>query len=860
MPSATPSLQPSTHPSDVPSSKPSASPSSMPSSSPTLTCHDKVAYKSPINGLTCADHSGTDCYQWRNIGLNTTELGDLINNCPETCNIPCGAFVDFSILVSYRLTGIPGLLDGLSKVSLEKASFDYILQYFEDAAHEHIFELDMVELSSQSLVTPERKLRRQTQKVTQSGLNEIVVVTVVFDGFSIGMTYNEISDLLVSGMNSTGFTQALQASDEFFETAVISSAETKEETVHEPDEDERNGPSSATVLIIILLVIGFGTALSFALFHREKLKAWCSQEKLREAPSNTDSDSMPSSQQGRPRFISIDMTPRVVSESTFHRNSFHRYVDKVKGYLAEFMSSRGIEVKIAYPGSPIQNSESQSSCLSHQGSPVNVASILSFGNSTNNANNASTTTNNGVRRLNTGITTSRSKSSTEADGSSISSGRREKVMGPLDTISPMSEVTEESVEPEHQLSNVIPPMIVIDYIDDTPCKGKQKKAESKMVPGKLVQASALKGPSSIPTLVLDFPELNAWRNHDEIPHALSPLGITVDSDSDSEDDTSCASTPVHTTTQKLELSQSRSLSGTALDKLNSMKSPLHLLTLQPSSSYAEDDIGCPLDSDGEVSIELVFYRSKSLRNQVSPIEEPSGHQRVGLINSIWAMSPSAIRGTPKSSKKSPGAKKSLLTRRSSNNSTLEGPADRNAEYGTPKSSKKSPGAKKSLLTGRSSNNATLEGPADRNAEYGAFTIPKPDSTKLTFEAPRTGQLGLVIEARNNSGPFVHAVKDYSPLFGAIMKGDKIFEIDGKNQTGNTLSDVMHLLASKSGRRQSNSQNLKIVVERYPNALSEPAHESDNSCGSSSVEGSNRIIGDVDSFGDSGYASKAAHKT
>jgi hypothetical protein len=764
--------------------------------------------------LTCADHSGTDCYQWRNIGLNTTELGDLINNCPETCNIPCGAFVDFSILVSYRLTGIPGLLDDLSKASLERASFDYILPYFEDAVHEHIFELDMVELSSQSLVTPERKLRRQMKEVTQAALHEIVVVTVVFDGFSIGMTYNEISHLLVSGMNSTGFTEALQASDEFFETAVISSAETKDDTVHEPDEDERNGPSSATVLVIILLVIGFGTALSFALFHREKLKVWCSHEKLRKAPSNTDSDSMPFSQQGRPRFISIDMTPGVVSESTFHR-----YVDKVKGYLAEFMSSLGIEVKIAYPGSPIQNSESQSSRLSHQGSPVNVASLLSFENSTNNANNASTTTTNGVRRLNTGITSSRSKSSTEADGSSISSGKREKILGPLDTISPMSEVTEESVEPEHPLSNVIPPMIVIDYIDDTPFKGTQKKEESKLVPGKRVQASsaiisALKGPSSIPTMVLDFPELNAWRNHDEIPHALSPLGIIVDSDS--EDDTSCASTPVHTTTPKSELSQSRSLSGTALDKLNSMKSPLHLLTLQPSSSYSEDEIGCPLDSDGEVSIELVFYRSKSLRNQVSPMEEHSGHARVGLMNSIWAMSPSAIRGTPKSSKKSPGGKKGLLTRRLSNNSTPECPAE-------------------------------------RNAEYGAFAIPKHNATKLTFEAPRTGQLGLVIEARNNSGPVVHAVKDYSPLFGAIMKGDKILEIDGKNQTGNTLSDVMHLLASKSGRRQGNSQNLIIVVERHPNkaeknVLSEPAHKSDNSCGSSSFEGSNRIIEDVDSFG------------
>lgn len=792
MPSSMPSFLPSSPPSDKPSSRPSASPSSMPSSSPTLTCHDTASYRSPINGLTCADHSGTDCYQWRNIGLNTTELGDLINNCPETCNIPCGAFVDFSIPVSYRLTGIPGLLDDSSKISLEQASFDYILSYIEDARHEHIFELDMVELSSQSLVTPERKLvRRQVQEVAQATVDEIVLVTVVFDGFSIGMTYNEISDLLVAGMNSTGFTIALQDSDRFFATAVISSAETKDDTVHEPDEDERDGPSSATVLVFILVVLGVGLPLSFALLHRRKLKAWFFGDKLREAPSNTDSDSMPSSQQGRPRFISIDMTPRVGSESMLHR-----FVEKVNDYLEKLKASGGNALTLVYPALPIQNSDSQASRLSHQGSPVNDASLFSFENSTTNISNISVANNNGLRGLTTGTSIS-----TEPGVPIMKRDMNEKILGPSDTISPMSEVTEDSIRSDLSLQNVIPPMIVVENIDDTPTGlFTNTNQESLLAQGKRTEESssvhsALQRPPSISTMVVNFPELNAWHNHDAIPHALSPLGIIVDSDS--EDDTSCSSTPVRTETSKSDLSNhSRSLSGTALDKLHSAKSPLHLLTLQQSSSYSEDGIGCLIDPDGDASVELVFKRSKSLRSQVSPIEEPSGHDRGGLINSIWAMNPNAIMGTPQSSKKSPGGKIGLLKRRLSNSSIPECPAVvRNTE----------------------------------TVEMG---------NRLAFEAPRTGQLGLVIEARSNSGPVVHAVKDYSPLFGKIETGDKIFEIDGKNQTGATLSDVMHLLASKSGRRLSNSHNLKIVVDRDPTTAEKS--------GVSNFESSDRTHEDIDS--------------
>lgn len=505
VPSSSPSAIPSYYPSFAPSLLPSQSPSSAPSSSPTLTCHDKKDYRSPINSLTCADHRGTNCYQWRNIGLNTSALGDLINNCPETCHIPCGSFVNFSIPVSYQLTGLPGLLDDLSKLSLEQASFDYILDYVSDIS-DHIFELDNVELNSQSFGIHERRLRRNLQEeinkqVSQKVIRkEIVVVTVVFEGFSIGMSHDTISEILVSGIKSAGFTLALQGSDPFFKKAVISSAaETTDTSVHEPVEEEREGPSSASVLVTIFTVIGLVTILMFAHANRERIEAWWIQKRLHRL-SNHSSDLDAA---GRPRIVSIDMIGRGIPES-----NLERAVSRIKAIMAKLRPNKSDDLQKLYgASSPRQNSASQASRVSHQGSPNNVASLLSFDNSTHTLANGSAS--NSIRRLITSssIPPAGSKSSTEPDDSSASVEKEDNFHDELRPSSPMSEVTEESNQAEHPLSKVIPPMIVIDNIEDGPSAISYKKGEPKMVPSKRVEASsaiksALAGQSTSPVLML----------------------------------------------------------------------------------------------------------------------------------------------------------------------------------------------------------------------------------------------------------------------------------------------------------------------------------------------------------------------
>jgi hypothetical protein len=81
-------------PTKVPTSSPTANPSSSPTTafptfSPTPACHDKRTYRSPINGLGCEQHVGSDCERWRHIGLTNEQVVELHSECPVACRTDC---------------------------------------------------------------------------------------------------------------------------------------------------------------------------------------------------------------------------------------------------------------------------------------------------------------------------------------------------------------------------------------------------------------------------------------------------------------------------------------------------------------------------------------------------------------------------------------------------------------------------------------------------------------------------------------------------------------------------------------------------------------------------------------------------
>jgi len=86
--------------------------------------------------------------------------------------------------------------------------------------------------------------------------------------------------------------------------------------------------------------------------------------------------------------------------------------------------------------------------------------------------------------------------------------------------------------------------------------------------------------------------------------------------------------------------------------------------------------------------------------------------------------------------------------------------------------------------------------------------------RLEYEAPRQGNWGIVLESSSKTGPRIYAVKEYSPLFGLIKKGDKLLEIDGKNVTQSNLAEMTKILKGKSSsKHRSASTSVPIVVFR-----------------------------------------------
>jgi hypothetical protein len=121
------------------------------------------------------------------------------------------------------------------------------------------------------------------------------------------------------------------------------------------------------------------------------------------------------------------------------------------------------------------------------GPSVGPASLLSYAeSSTVTATNSQP----GLLRL-LSLSTSHSQDSTSPDDSDSRSSNEIK-MAPNLIVSPMSE---DAFEEEHPLANIIPPMIVIDNIDDDTENesnhyGKEKQQRRQMVPSKRVDASS----------------------------------------------------------------------------------------------------------------------------------------------------------------------------------------------------------------------------------------------------------------------------------------------------------------------------------------------------------------------------------
>lgn len=270
VPSSLSSQYPTTHRSFEPSSVTSNTPSLSPSYTPTEQCHDKPSYRSPLN-FKCTDHRGTDCIQWRFLGLEIQQVVDLIHNCPISCSIDCGTMQSFEVTVSFEIISVTSFLAPSSVATLEAVSAEYLTNYIQTRFERSHFFLYEVELLKQNIVA-RRNLRSRARGLTSS-TSMSLAVHLVFKAYGIGLDEDKIKSYLISGIDSTGYENSLQRSgdDAFIDIVVLY---TLSNGVTEPlpidrVESGRKRPAKGAAVTLSLLFAGALTAY-ILIYHRER--------------------------------------------------------------------------------------------------------------------------------------------------------------------------------------------------------------------------------------------------------------------------------------------------------------------------------------------------------------------------------------------------------------------------------------------------------------------------------------------------------------------------------------------------------------------------------------------------------------
>jgi hypothetical protein len=171
------------------------------------------------------------------------------------------------------------LLDVVTQRPLEEVALDYLTDYVM-AVGVGTFQLKTVVLKSQQPL-----LRRQlhVRRVQEAEFMTLRVVLSLI-GFSVGMDTERLTQLLVSGVDSRGFTDALQASSQFYATAQASSAVLEfPKAIEMAPSEETNPPGVSSTIVTFVVIAGLCVALAagfFAFRHYQRNKGSYREESV----------------------------------------------------------------------------------------------------------------------------------------------------------------------------------------------------------------------------------------------------------------------------------------------------------------------------------------------------------------------------------------------------------------------------------------------------------------------------------------------------------------------------------------------------------------------------------------------------
>jgi len=681
---------------------PSVLPTSVPTTSHSLSCHYVASYRSPLNLFRCSDHMGTDCFQWRVLGLKPGEVEELINNCPITCGIECGSLFNFDVALTYRLVNVDNFLAPDSTTTMETASAEYLTSFILPKATLSRFSLYRVELLSQKLVQQPR-IRRRLQ-VEQDDVN--LEVSVAFRGFAINLSYETVEEYLLDGIYSFGYMRALKyTGDPSFENVQIASITQDNSTPNDAPETEAASTESSSKVIAASVIAGLAVvALGGGyIIYKER-------HQRRYGPTTKESE----------------LDSRVNSPAGSTRSP-----------LANVLSFESV-VRLMSSGSPRSNSSTSAGA------------------------------------------TSGHSLSTEGKSSDCNS-------------------SPESIEAAHPLTGVIPPMLVYNCIDEEENKvettTRERTKVKDVVPTKHLEATpnfleALNGKRGI-TLdettyagilqssssvvenaqplepqIYSRASLNfADKYHNETARLGKPLGVTEVTNLGMPADKS--NTAVLATKKRRSIVWPRgrkqpdhpSCANQLLSSGSSLRKP----------SLERDTSGASTVKAGRTSSDVYAAPTPAYQEQDN---DSSG----SFIQSLMKLSPRKIR------KLSPPHQ----------------------------SSSPVPASEKMPQPGRMFKQRSNCSEPSKGETSLTLTA---TGSQLVFQAPRKGKLGLVIRCPDSRGPIVVEVKDYSPLLGQVLPGDRILDIDGHPTAGMKLKDVTGIMGGKVSQASRWVSVFRIVIWR-----------------------------------------------
>jgi hypothetical protein len=371
--------------------------------------------------------------------------------------------------------------------------------------------------------------------------------------------------------------------------------------------------------------------------------------------------------------------------------------------------------------------------------------------------------------------------------------------------------TSSQSEEEHPYTGLIPPMIVIDNLDETSPRSAKKGGNRNVVPYQRLQASielvaALNGTSGAYDPSVFQGELfsqslvakSVSRSSSDRSRSLSPGRFSRVWDSDAEDGS--AGSIIASSYTKDEL-----------DAILDQQQPLDTNALA----------GAPVGANNGLRVTTTDLRPASRGSNRSLRDSPSRHQDSSPRS---ATSSHGNVSSPERERSFSDASTVLQGQYGEHSGEPPAPAEKLKEGGgfiqsfwhrSPSKAMPKIMSLTSLNGANSSDNNSFS--HSRRESKGSSLNDDDESVTHIFWAPRKGKLGLVIECKSNGGPVVVHVKDYSPLLGQVLRGDKIAKIDNVSTLHMTLAEVTNLLGGGGKSSYLRGPVIQFVVLRCPNS-------------------------------------------